>query len=264
MKQIAKTILITGASSGIGEASAKLLALKGNKIILLARNEDKLRTIVKDIENKMGIASYYSIDLTNTDKVGLIAKTIIDKHGVPDVIVNSAGSGRWLSLSETSMHEFSTMIDSPLKATANTCKAFLEVMKKRNSGHIITVNSAACYFSFPGAIGYLSARWGLRGFMNALYEDLYKSKIHVSSLVAAKVDSPYFETNPGSADRIPKITNILSRTSSVDEIAIQISKLIDSPRKTLITPLSMSFLVKLNQFFPNLLSAVMRKSSYKE
>lgn len=259
-----KLILITGASSGIGRACAELLGQKGASLILLARNKERLDRVCSLIKEKNGNAVYYSIDLTQSKELQQLSGEIIATHGVPDIIINSAGAGRWLSLDETPALEFEEMIASPLLATANISKAFLEGMKKRNSGHIITLNSVACFFTFPGANGYITARWALYGFMNALYEDLYKSDINVSMLAAGKVDSPYFKSNPGSADRIPKIALMLSRTLSVEDVANTVLKLIKSPKKTLIIPQSLAFLVWLNRFFPRIISWFMRKTSYKE
>lgn len=258
------TIIVTGASSGIGEACAKLLAEKGAYIILIARNTEKLSRVKNYIIENKGKAIYYSIDLTNIQEVKTSSELIIEKHGIPDILINSAGAGRWLSLNESSMEEYSEMIASPLLASANISKAFLTGMKMKNSGHIITINSVSCFFSYPGANGYLSARWGLRGFMNALYEDLYYTNINVSMIAAGKVDSPYFSTNEGSADRIPKIATFLSKTSTSEEIAEVILKTISKPKKTIITPTSMAVLVSLNRFFPRIFSFLMRKTSFKE
>lgn len=258
------TIVVTGASSGIGAASAKFLASKGAFVILIARNISKLEKIQNEIDVNNGKSCFYSVDLCIEHEVKENTQLIVEKYGAPDYLINCAGAGRWLSLNETSMEEYHEMINSPLLATANVCKAFLSEMKSRNSGHIITLNSVGCFFSFPGANGYLSARWGLRGFMSALYEDLYDTNINVSMIAAGKVDSPYFSTNEGSADRIPKIATFLTKTSTSDEIAKVVYKTIKSPRKTVITPKSMGFLVLLNRFFPGMISLLMRKTSFKE
>lgn len=257
-------IVITGASSGIGKASALLLAKKGANLILLARNTDKLKEIQGLIQANNGVSNYYSIDLSDEDKTNELAQKIIKTHGSPDCIINCAGAGRWLSLSETPNGEYSQMIDSPLLATVNTCKSFMAAMKEKNKGHIITVNSVASYFSFPGANGYITARWALRGFMNALYEDLFTSKITCSTLVAGKVNTAYFSTNEGSADRIPRIATSLTKTLTAEEVANSIYQLIRHPKKIKIIPATMAFLVGLNRFFPGAFRILMRKTSFKE
>lgn len=230
----------------------------------MARDITKLEDVKTSIISKGGDAHFYSVDLSNADKVKELAQNVIQDHGLPDVIVNSAGAGRWLSLDETSMEEFKGMIESPLLATSYVCKAFLAPFKKRNSGHFITINSVGCYMSWPGSTAYLSARWGLRGFMDALYEDLFRSNVKSSMIAAGKVDSPYFSTNTGSADRIPKIGLMLTKTLSVDDVALCISKTIKSPKKEVIIPRMMSILVFLNKFFPTFFSYLLRKTSYKD
>jgi short-subunit dehydrogenase len=257
-------IIITGASSGIGKASALLLAKKGAQLILLARNSEKLKEVQLAIEKNGAQATFYSIDLSDEKRTSDLAGLIIKKHGIPDCIINCAGSGRWLSLSETPMGEFDQMIASPLNVTVNTCKAFLPFMKEKNKGHIITINSVASFFSFPGATGYITARWALRGFMDALYEDTYYSNISCSSLIAGKVDTAYFDTNVGSAERIPTIATTLTKTLQAEDVAKSIFKIINRPKRVTIIPLGMDVLVGLNRFFPGIFRFLMRKTSFRE
>ncbi len=164
---------------------------------------------------------------------------------------------------ETDEVQFREMMDSPYFATVNTVRAFLDPMIKRGSGHIITINSAAAYFHFAGATGYMAARWALRGFTHALREDLRETNINVSMIVAGKVVSPYFVNNPGSEERIPGIATLLSKTMSVTEVAQVIFKTIMSPRNTVIIPFMMKLSVWLNRFFPALFTFLMRKTGYK-
>ncbi len=258
-----KIVLITGASSGIGEAYAKLIASEGAKLVLQARSVDKLEALVKDINAKGGSAFSFPTDLTDAKVVKAQAEIIKREIGIPDVIVNSAGAGNWLSIFDTSEKDFGEMMASPYFATVYTIKAFLNDMVKRNSGHIITINSAASYLIFPGALGYLSTRWALRAFQNGLYDELRSTNVSTTSIVAGKVDSPYFTNNPISAQRLPKIGAMIMKALTVDEVAMVINRALDKRKKTIIIPWQMFLAIKFGQFFPGVLGMLLRATGYK-
>ena len=152
-----KLILITGGSSGIGKATAKILVQQGAKVVIQARNKEKLVNAAQEIDPTGQLVSYYSTDLSNLDAVQNAADEIVAAHGVPDVIINSAGAGEWLSLKEATPLYFIDTINSPYVATALTCKIFFDKMQERGTGHFIIINSVACYVPIPGATGYSSA-----------------------------------------------------------------------------------------------------------
>lgn len=110
------------------------------------------------------------------------AQAIVENEGVPDVIINSAGSGEWMSFSEADLSHYKNTMDSPYLATALTCKVFFDLMQERGRGHFIIINSAAAYFSFPGATGYSPSRWALLGFSKSLQADLFNTHFKVSML----------------------------------------------------------------------------------
>lgn len=258
-----KLILITGGSSGIGKAAALELHRQGATIILQARNIDKLKSAALEIDSSGERISYYSTDLTDEDSVESTAKKIIENEGLPDVIINSAGSGEWLSFKEASLSHFKNTMDSPYLATALTCKVFYDKMQERGTGHFIIINSAAAFFSFPGATGYSPSRWAMLGFSKSLQADLFYTKFKVSMIAFGKVNSPYFQNNPISEDRIPKIANWLISTMSPAEAGQVIAKTVGNKNAFVIKPFSLSIIVYLNRIFPGLLSWLMRVTGYK-
>ncbi len=264
MKDIkGKLVLVTGASSGIGSATAKMLAALGAEVILQARGIDKLNSVSAEIKAEGGIAYVYPTDLTDISATESTAQKIIEEVGVPDIIINCAGAGEWLSIFQTSNDEFHQMMDAPHFAAIRTIKAFLNYFVKRDSGHIININSAACYFIYPGAIGYLSSRWTLRVFTQALQEELRTTNIHASMLVAGKVDSPYFTNNPVSAERIPKISTMLMKTMTVEDVAKTIIKIINTKKRIIIIPWEMALSVTLNRYFPGIFRILNRMTGYR-
>jgi len=147
-----KTVLVTGASSGIGSAIAKAMAQAGAAVVLLiARSENDLKKVAAEIGTSGGNARIYPVDLSNPDQVTVIAQRIQGEAGVPDIIINNAGSGEWKFLEDTSPKEIQEMMAVPYFAAAWVTRAFLPAMRTRNSGHIVNVSSVASRFVWPGA-----------------------------------------------------------------------------------------------------------------
>lgn len=258
-----KIILITGGSSGIGKAAAKELFGKGAKIILQARDIEKLRSAAKEIDPAGKRISYYSTDLTDQAAVISSANDIINNEGLPDVVINSAGAGEWLTFREATVSHYKETMDSPYLATALTCKVFFDKMQARGKGHFIIINSAASYFSFPGATGYTPARWAMLGFSKSLQADLYDTNFKVSMIAFGKVESPYFENNPRSEDRIPKIANWLIPTMSLKATGRVIARTVKTKRAVVIKPFLMALFTFLNRLFPGVFRWLMRITGYQ-
>lgn len=256
-------ILITGGSSGIGKAAAKELHRQGARIIIQARNLEKLQQAALEIDPSGQRVSYYSTDLTDEESVIGAANVIKENEGIPDVVINSAGAGEWLSFKEAKVSHYKETMDSPYLATALTCKVFYDLMLDRGKGHFIIINSAGCYFTFPGATGYLPGRWAMLGFSRSLQADLYKSNFKVSMIAFGKVESPYFENNPISEDRIPKISNWLIPTMSLDYVGNEIAKNVKSKKAIVIKPRLLSFFVFMNRLFPGMFRWLMRTTGYQ-
>jgi short-subunit dehydrogenase len=257
-----KLILITGGSSGIGKAAAIELHRQGARIIIQARGMKKLKATALEIDPSLNRISYYSTDLTDEEAVQSSAKLILENDGVPDVIINSAGAGEWLSFKEATVSHYKETMDSPYIATALTCKVFYDKMQERGNGHFIIINSAACYFSFPGATGYTPARWAMLGFSRSLQADLFNTDFKVSMIAFGKVESPYFENNPRSEERIPKIANWLIPTMSLKAAGQVISTSVKTKKGIIIKPFMLWLLVFFNRFLPATFRWLMRSTGY--
>ena len=257
-------ILITGGSSGIGKAAASELHKQGAKIILQARDIEKLKSSAMEIDPSGNRISFYSTDLSDQESVESSAKKIIENEGLPDVVINSAGSGEWLSFKEAALSHYKSTMDSPYVATALTCKVFFDEMQERGNGHFIIINSLACYFSFPGATGYIPARWAMLGFSRSLQADLFNTDFKVSMIALGKVDSPYFENNPISEDRIPRVASWLIPTMSLKAAGNVIAKTVKTKRAIVIEPFAMFILVLINRLIPGMFRWLIRTTAYKQ
>ena len=139
MKLAGKAVLITGASQGLGAATARAMAARGAEVLLLARSEDKLREVAMRIEGSGGRAHVYRVDLADLDAVVATAAAIKTHELLPDAIVNNAGIGRWLFIEETSLEEMQAIMAVPYFAAFAVTKAFLAEMGERGSGNVCNI-----------------------------------------------------------------------------------------------------------------------------
>jgi uncharacterized protein len=248
-----RTVLLTGASTGIGAATARAMSRRGATVLLVARSEDTLRALAEELP---GPAAVYPCDVGDREAVAAMAERVRVEHGVPNVIVNNAGAGRWLFIEETEPEEFAQMVAVPFMAAFFVTRAFIRDMISRGSGWIVNVNSAISESPWPGAHGYGCARWALRGFDATLAGDLRGTGIGVTSVVPGKVSSEYFDHNPGVEQRIPRITRIV-RTLTPDEVAESICRGVARERRHVVEPLMLRLLFLQNRLTPRLIESLL-------
>jgi short-subunit dehydrogenase len=252
--------VVTGASSGIGEATARLLASRGSQLVLLARNSDRLGTVAEDIRLRGGKADAYSVDLADPQALAETAKRLVANHGSPHILINNAGAGRWLPILETSAEEAAQMMAVPYLAAFNITRELLPGMLARHSGHIVNVTSVAARLAWPGAVAYATARAAMEGFTKALRADLYGSGVSVTLAMFGTVETSYWEHNPGSRERLPKQAANM-RTLSSEQVASAIVSGIEKGTRTIVLPAAFRLLFLLNSLFPKQTEESMCKRS---
>lgn len=225
-------ILITGASSGIGAATARALVAQGDTVFLMARSAAGLQDIADQCGPK---AHAMPCDASDADAVSACLAQIISDHGPLDAVVNCAGAGAWKPVQDTPPAEARQMMDAPYFAAYNTTYAVLPDMLARNAGTLIHVNSPACFAAWPNSVGYAAARGALRAFHEALAQDLQGTGVRSCHVVFGEVASAYFETNAVSRDAVPKLGRILPLLSPED-CAKVIVDTVRRPRAQVIRP----------------------------
>ena len=256
---MSKLALIVGASSGVGAATAKELSRLGWTVVLSARSEDRLVSLAKSIGPN---ASYKACDATLPSDVAALEAFVRLRHGIPDVVVNCAGLGQWKHLQDTTPDELRLMIGSPYLAAANASRMFLSEMLDRRSGTLIHVNSPACNMPWPSAVGYTASRFALRGLHETLSQDLAGSWVRTCHVVFGRVDSEYFEHNPGVAERMPGIAATI-RTLTVEECANVLADVVARPRTLVVRPLMLRFYYWNNLVAPWLTRWLLRVTGAK-
>ena len=254
-----KTALITGASSGKGAEAARHLSARGYRVILVARRAAQLQRVAETIGAN---AAVEVCDASSGEAVLTLAEHVRQKYGVPDVIVNCAGAGQWKLIEDTTPEEALVMVQAPYLAAFNMTHAFMRDMLARRSGVVIHVNSPASIFPWPSSVGYAAARWALRGLHQSLRQDLAGTGVSSCHVVFARVDSAYFEHNPGVAENIPWIARTI-RTVSADECGRVIAELTEKPRPELLYPLALRLLGWTFRVTPGLVLWLLRLTGAK-
>jgi NADP-dependent 3-hydroxy acid dehydrogenase YdfG len=157
-----KIILITGASSGIGEASARLLAEQGHTVVLGARRVERIQSIAEEIRGQGGNALAQPLDVTDRKSFSDFAALALSRYGVIDVLVNNAGVMPISRLDELKVDDWDKMIDVNLRGVLNGIAAVLPTMLARNSGHLVNIGSVSAYSVGPTVAVYSATKYAVR------------------------------------------------------------------------------------------------------
>ena len=176
-----KVVLITGASSGIGEATARHLAERGHSIVLGARRTDRIAAIARDIELAGGQAFSRELDVTDLDSVKAFVAAAHERHGRVDVLVNNAGVMPLSFMAELRVDDWNRMIDVNLRGVLNGIAAVLPVMTEQKSGHIINVASVSGHRVDPTAAVYSATKFAVRALSEGLRQESRNLRVTVIS-----------------------------------------------------------------------------------
>ena len=164
-----KVVVITGASSGIGESTARLLAGSGAKVVLGARRTDRIDALVKDITAKGGAALGFQADVTKRSEVEALVQGAIHEYGRIDVIVNNAGIMPIAPMAALKVEEWDRMIDVNIKGLLFGVAAVLPIMQKQKQGHIINMSSVGGFKVWaPGGTVYSATKFAVRAITEGL------------------------------------------------------------------------------------------------
>ena len=219
-----KTTVVTGASSGIGRAVSKKLAALGANVVLVARSEDKLKQVKREIEQEGKKTVVFPTDVTKNDLVEKLMRDTADKYGKIDILVNCAFWGPPGSLEETTEEFWDKTIDTTLKAPFLCVRAAVPYMRKAGGGRIVNISSKAGKIGEDNRTAYCAAKWGLEGLSAALREELTRDNIHVHTVSPAATDTPFW---PSSGAKLTP--EILARFIPPEIIADAIAWVIQLP-----------------------------------
>jgi NADP-dependent 3-hydroxy acid dehydrogenase YdfG len=231
-----RVVVITGASSGIGEATAKLLAKEGAKVVLGARREDKLERIADEITNDGGRAVYQELDVTKPADNEAIVRLAKEAFGGLDVIFLNAGIMPNSPLSAMQTDDWRQTVDVNVNGVLNGVAAVLPTFIEQKSGHVIATSSVAGLKAYPGGAVYGGTKWFVRDFMEVLRMEsaMEGTNIRTATIYPAAINTelPGTISHEDTAEAVNDIYDTYG--ISPDRIASVVAMAIDQPEDTTI------------------------------
>ncbi len=188
-----KVALITGASSGIGAATAKALAREGMRVGLLARRKERLDALAEEIHRQGSHALVCSADVTDSAEIEGVVQHVLNQWGRIDLLLNNAGQGLVASLTATTAEALRALMEVNLVSVLTMTRAMLPGMLKAGSGHIINVSSIVGRRGVPFRSAYSATKFGLVGLTECLRQELKGSGIHVSLVYPIYTETEFHE-----------------------------------------------------------------------
>ena len=225
-----KTVLVTGASSGIGAALAERVAGRGATVAICARRADELETVLARCRAASPGSRMRVCDLADPVEVDELARWSLDELGGVDVLVNNAGIPMRRHVTRLDAATVDRVVRVNLLAPVQLTLALLEHMVARGSGHIVNVSSVAAPLASPGEAAYDASKAGLAAFSEAVAVDLWDTGVGVLVVYPGVVDTPLFDVPgndplPGELERIP-----------VEELVDEVLSALDQGRREVYVP----------------------------
>ncbi len=235
------SVIITGASSGIGRATALAFAAEGSRVALASRNAAALAGLVKEIEARGGTAFSHVLDVTDKKGTHGLVQETVRRFGRVDIVVCNAGQyirGPAESLGE---EDFERAMAVNFYGSLHLIYAVLPGMIAQGSGHIVAVSSVDGKKGLPLDAAYVSSKFALTGFMDVLRQELHGSGVHCTTVLPGRVDTPMIDSLS-----VP----LVSPKISPDRVARSIVRGVRRKKAEVIVPALDGTLVILNAVFP--------------
>jgi 3-dehydrosphinganine reductase len=254
-----KVAYITGGSSGIGLATAKLLASRGASVIIFSRQIDPLKKAAAEIENCRASAgqkfSYMALDVSQREASVEVLNRAVSEFGIPDILINSAGISYPQKFEDTPYQKFDDIIRVNVHGTWNTVNVLLPHLK-RTKGYIVNVSSIAGFIGVFAMTSYSASKFAVIGFSEALRSELKPQGISVAVLCPPDVDTPMLE----KSDKIkPEEAKALSSTADImtpEAVASFLVRAMSKEDFLLIPNMSGKFTYVMKRFFPGLTQSI--------
>ena len=257
-----KVIVITGASSGIGEQVAMQVAAEGAIPVLIARTEEKLRVLAGKIKATYNTPCYYYVlDVSEEVEIDTVFARILKDAGQIDILVNNAGFGIFKTFEEASMTEVKDMFQVNVFGLVACTKAVLPHMLERNSGQIINIASLAGKIATPKSSAYAASKHAVLGFTNSLRMELSNTNIHVTAINPGPIDTNFFDIADQSGTYVKNMGRYMLKPTYVAE---QIVKAMQTKKREVNLPKWMSVGPKLFALFPGFFERIAGKSLSKK
>ncbi|MGX2998268.1 glucose 1-dehydrogenase [Streptomyces sp. JNUCC 64] len=218
-----KVVLVTGASSGIGAAAARVFAREGAALVLVARREDRLAALVDELRSTGATASYVVADVTEGERAAAAVESAVAAHGRLDAAFNNAGTGG----DRTPMHlmpdeVYDTLMDTNARSVWNCMRHEIAAMLAGGGGAIVNNSSVAGLVAIPAAAPYIASKHAVVGLTRAAADEYAKRGIRVNAVAPgttrSEITADWFARNPGLEETVNSLTP-QGRTAEPEEIA---------------------------------------------
>jgi NADP-dependent 3-hydroxy acid dehydrogenase YdfG len=201
-----KVVVITGASSGLGEATARALSAQGATVVLGARREDRIHSLANELTGSGGKAIAVSVDVTDRQQVKRVVDAAAQTYGRVDVMINNAGVMPQAPLNRLKVDEWDHMIDVNIKGVLYGIAAALPYMQQQKAGHFVNVSSVAGHKVGPGFAVYAATKHAVRALSEGLRQEVkpYNIRTTVISPGLVATELPATTTEPDTAERVRK------------------------------------------------------------
>lgn len=257
-----QVMIITGASSGIGAATARRVARDRVRLTLAGRREDRLRGVARDVEQLKSEALIVPTDVTNRADIRRMVQSTLDRWGRVDVLVNNAGVSYDEPLVDLDPDKVRAEVQVNLIAPIECTQAVLPVMLRQKSGHIINIASLEGLIATPGSSVYCATKFGVFGFSDSLRRQLRDTGIHVSAFCPGYTPSeltPRLKAHVEGGPDAPHHPGLMP----TDYVADQIARLVRHPRRLVVLPRSWSVLVLVAFLFPGMADVLVSRFKAK-
>lgn len=252
MKLSGKTIVITGGSSGIGRATALRCAEDGAKVLVAARSEDKLKSVVSEIDALGGEGYLFAVDVTDPVQVRKMFEYANESMGCVDIVFNNAGLGFVKRIYELSDDEIQKMISVNVLGISYVAKYAAQLFKAQGRGHLINTSSLAGLITVPQWSVYCATKWAVTGLTDAIRQELKPFNIKVSSLHPGAVNTEFFAKEKANID-LSNFEDAITPESVAE--AVYAAMLTDA-RKILVPSMAKNYSF-LYKFLPSLTEKMM-------
>jgi short-subunit dehydrogenase len=239
-----KTAVITGASSGIGAAVARLLYEHGAVLVLTARSVDKLEALAAELGPR---AHAIRMDVTDEDGVRAAFDSIFGTFGNIDILINNAGFGWFETVAEASPDSFRRMMDVNYFGLVRCTQLVLPHMLARRSGHIVNVASIAGKMGTAKSAGYSATKHAVLGFTNALRQELYGTGVYVTAVNPGPVETAFFDIADPQGGYVTKVQRMMV---TADRVAREMVQAIERRKAEVNVPGWLGWAARFNLLLP--------------
>ncbi len=251
-----RTILITGASEGIGRASALAFAAHGDRVAAVARNHERLDSLVAELGGAPQAQAFVG-DVTDSDSMRRCVEAILDRFGVPDVVVANAGRGLDALFTESTDEALRSVFDINVFGLVRTVRPFVQGMIDRGSGRILLISSIVGKRGIPHYSAYSASKFALHGLAQSLRTELHGTGVSVGLVCPASTTTAFHENLLHAG---PKQKPVRPWTHTPESVARAIVRMAGSNRREIVLGMEAKLLVLGNTIAPGLVDRILART----